>query len=373
MTETKKLLSQQQANRDSDSLNSSAHKFLSHHTKVALFLLTSTILVIAIALGLFIQNQSLKAKMGLPTFKLPWTQTTCSHNGQIYQAGESVSSIDGCNSCSCDESGQIACTEMACEKVDIRQITDPLSSWESYENDVFSIKYPGSWTIQKQDVSQFKLEKTLESNEPCPIEGYESYTINQNCPLGIAAPGVVWITVEEVFNLDNIIELDTTYQNQEPWVTVDGYEKKGFSGYTGIGASIYMKGFIFKKGDDGYIVSFSTAVQDLIESLAHEADQILSSFAFTRSQSSFTGTLRSYEWPADDPMYHYLLDLDQPYFDELNAQGPRDVSEILVVPADKTIDEVLQAHLNQKVAIEGEIEWGLGETRHLKATQVVAN
>jgi hypothetical protein len=224
--------------------------------------------------------------MGLPTFKLPWTQVTCTHDGQTYQVGESAPSIDGCNSCACDESGQIACTEMACEKVGIRQTSDPLSSWESYENNVFSIKYPDSWTIQIQEVSQFKLEKTLESNEPCPIEGYESYTITQNCPLGTVAPGVAWITVEEVVNLDNIIELDTTYQNQEPWVTVDGYERKGFSGYAGIGASIYMKGFIFKKGDNGYIVSFSTADPDLIESLEYEADQILSSFEFNDADQS---------------------------------------------------------------------------------------
>lgn len=37
----------------------------------------------------------------------------CTLNGKHYKSGDSVPSVDGCNSCGCHE-GQIACTEMAC-------------------------------------------------------------------------------------------------------------------------------------------------------------------------------------------------------------------------------------------------------------------
>lgn len=37
----------------------------------------------------------------------------CTYNGIAYKHGDGFKSSDGCNSCSC-QSGQIACTEMAC-------------------------------------------------------------------------------------------------------------------------------------------------------------------------------------------------------------------------------------------------------------------
>jgi hypothetical protein len=40
--------------------------------------------------------------------------TTCSYEGEDYEAGDSFPSADGCNSCSCMEDGGIACTLMAC-------------------------------------------------------------------------------------------------------------------------------------------------------------------------------------------------------------------------------------------------------------------
>lgn len=39
---------------------------------------------------------------------------TCDYNGQIYKAGESFPSSDGCNTCSCTKGGLVACTERAC-------------------------------------------------------------------------------------------------------------------------------------------------------------------------------------------------------------------------------------------------------------------
>ncbi len=42
------------------------------------------------------------------------TGVTCLYNGVNYAAGTSFKSTDGCNSCSCDSNGQVACTMMAC-------------------------------------------------------------------------------------------------------------------------------------------------------------------------------------------------------------------------------------------------------------------
>ena len=41
------------------------------------------------------------------------TTTTPAANGQ-YKVGDTFKSLDGCNSCGCQEGGQVACTEMAC-------------------------------------------------------------------------------------------------------------------------------------------------------------------------------------------------------------------------------------------------------------------
>ena len=40
----------------------------------------------------------------------------CEYNGKTYEVGKSFPSSDGCNTCSCDPSGQVACTLMACVK-----------------------------------------------------------------------------------------------------------------------------------------------------------------------------------------------------------------------------------------------------------------
>ncbi len=38
----------------------------------------------------------------------------CAYNGSTYQSGQSFPSTDGCNTCTCTESGGLACTERAC-------------------------------------------------------------------------------------------------------------------------------------------------------------------------------------------------------------------------------------------------------------------
>jgi hypothetical protein len=38
----------------------------------------------------------------------------CEYGGETYAEGDSFASTDGCNSCSCEAGGSVACTEIAC-------------------------------------------------------------------------------------------------------------------------------------------------------------------------------------------------------------------------------------------------------------------
>lgn len=48
--------------------------------------------------------------------ELPWKG--CRYDGEHYRAGESFPSSDGCNTCRCSESGDVACTLVYCEPPD---------------------------------------------------------------------------------------------------------------------------------------------------------------------------------------------------------------------------------------------------------------
>ncbi|MEZ4300067.1 MAG: hypothetical protein R3B70_34285 [Polyangiaceae bacterium] len=39
----------------------------------------------------------------------------CTYDGKDYEAGESFPAGDGCNSCTCEDNGSVACTEIGCE------------------------------------------------------------------------------------------------------------------------------------------------------------------------------------------------------------------------------------------------------------------
>lgn len=46
--------------------------------------------------------------------KAPKKVTTCDHNGKSYKVGQRFK--DKCNSCVCAESGEVACTQVACKE-----------------------------------------------------------------------------------------------------------------------------------------------------------------------------------------------------------------------------------------------------------------
>lgn len=45
---------------------------------------------------------------------ISFSPATCTIDGMVYQAGDSFTAPDGCNTCTCSENGQAACTLMAC-------------------------------------------------------------------------------------------------------------------------------------------------------------------------------------------------------------------------------------------------------------------
>ncbi len=62
----------------------------------------------------FYQPSTQNSSSVTPTSVPAVTQEVCELNGETYQIGESFKSADGCNTCSCQSAGVIACTEMAC-------------------------------------------------------------------------------------------------------------------------------------------------------------------------------------------------------------------------------------------------------------------
>lgn len=89
---------------------------------------------------LYIENANLKKQLGLSP--KPLLPKTCDYNGVAYQPGEGFPSTDGCNSCSCTETGEVTCTLMVCDS-DTEQIqTDQTTSWKTYSASSYSFKYP---------------------------------------------------------------------------------------------------------------------------------------------------------------------------------------------------------------------------------------
>jgi hypothetical protein len=99
----------------------------------------------------------------LPTPTETISQEVCELNGTTYKVGESFKSADGCNTCSCEAVGTIACTEMACTSTPAVSTSSAATStipkdWKIYTDSIykFSINYPLTWTLAKT-VNGFSL------------------------------------------------------------------------------------------------------------------------------------------------------------------------------------------------------------------------
>ena len=116
-------------------------------------------------------------------------------------------------------------------------------------------------------------------------------------------------------------------------------------------------------GEKNLIYSFTKTILSTIEYADNSADE--------NALLEFSGKLLSFNRPSPEINYDSQLNLDTPYFDELNAQGPRNITSIVVVPENESIRQRLASNIGNAVSIEGVIEWGLAETRHLKANKIV--
>src|SRR3989344_5591584 len=60
--------------------------------------------------------------------------TTCTINAIEYQVGDTIPALDGCNTCSCTERGEVVCTLMACNvEPPVDDVMDT-STWQRDRN-----------------------------------------------------------------------------------------------------------------------------------------------------------------------------------------------------------------------------------------------
>ncbi len=370
--------------------SSNSRKFLI----VGLF--AALLLTAGVAAYLFSQNQSLKSQLGLPTFKFPWTRVTCTYEGLTYQAGESVPSIDSCNSCSCDESGQVACTDIACDNIDKKYSENEVffnapvideKGWKSHEIDDISFALPADFlsAIAKVNNSNFPKNFSIYENEKIKSGQEECYRNNGSsaCSLrssgyilsDVLSPGIYQEKLSQHSDELNVSFIDLKGRNWQIFKSGGqlSIENVAYLENPDRSARLVILGYYPDPESEYFNITYNA-----IENLYSFTKTILSTFQFTKNQISenfditFQGKLASMERPSPEINYDYQLELDTPYFDELNAQGPRNITSIVVVPENEAIRQRLASNIGNSVSIEGVIEWGLAETRHLKANKIVA-
>lgn len=132
----------------------------------------------------------------------------CEINGKKYSFGESFKADDGCNTCSCGEDKQIACTLMACESSTSASPTKSATTsaiptdWKVYTNSSYSFKYPSKWNLVDltkglQVEIYYQPDKTksvgeiLVENMGLSMKGLDTYTksksiggLNAKCNVG---------------------------------------------------------------------------------------------------------------------------------------------------------------------------------------------
>lgn len=121
---------------------------------------------------------------------------TCFLNDKTYQAGETFTATDGCNTCTCVSQNNISCTDKECSssKTATESATNSTKTatpssvtkdWQTYTDSVYkySIQYPSNWTIDKKITSDTRLlinspEKIKSLQNPNNYEGYSGDDIN---------------------------------------------------------------------------------------------------------------------------------------------------------------------------------------------------
>ncbi len=83
---------------------------------IFIIVLIINIFIFSVAALIFYKTNQNKNNSNLPTISpTPVSSVTCLLNDITYKVGESFPSADGCNTCSCAETGDVICTEKACD------------------------------------------------------------------------------------------------------------------------------------------------------------------------------------------------------------------------------------------------------------------
>lgn len=156
--------------------------------KILIIFSLALMVAIGISAYLFLQNQSLKNQLT--------PSVTCEYEGETYEVGEGFTASDGCNSCSCTETGEVACTLMACE-VESQPDTQK-NSWNTYidPDNRFSFQYPNEMyqlpTYQGGiKLSDVELSTSAASDETAlritvnPAQLNDIFSIDQEVPPGV--------------------------------------------------------------------------------------------------------------------------------------------------------------------------------------------
>ena len=127
-----------------------------HFFKYLFFFSLFVFIIVLVSINFsFINSQkSLSDTKNPPTNSSPTLAPVgvCEVNGQTYTVGESFPATDGCNSCSCDENLQIACTAMSCEPTKSATTSAIPKDWKTYSNKIYNIsfQYPNTFSISDE-------------------------------------------------------------------------------------------------------------------------------------------------------------------------------------------------------------------------------
>lgn len=84
---------------------------------------------------------------------------------------------------------------------------------------------------------------------------------------------------------------------------------------------------------------------------------------------SLTGIVRKVT-PSVPEGYYYELELDKPYYDELQASGNPYINRVPLVSVDNNVNTLITGHIGEKITVSGTMEWGLAESRYLFVEKV---